>query len=61
MKRARRSAKDETGSASSVLWHDALMALRGINEQAEVSEMFDDRYTGFDHVFGPELERATRG
>ena len=39
-------------------WHQALKALRAINEQAEVSEMFDDRYTRIDHVFGPELERA---
>ena len=59
MKRTRRAATDEDCSARSLhRWHHALMALREINQQAEVSAMFDDRYTGFDHVFGPELERA---
>jgi hypothetical protein len=39
-------------------WHRALEALRLINEQAPVDEMFAGRYTGVDHAIGPELEAA---
>jgi hypothetical protein len=39
-------------------WHRALEALRAVNAQAEVSAMFDDRYTRIDHAIEPELRRA---
>lgn len=41
-------------------WHRALEALRLINEQAPVDEMFGERYTRIDHAIGPELEAAHR-
>ena len=51
-------ARTQTRSARPQRVARRLEALRKINEQAEVSAMFADRYTRFDHVFGPELERA---
>jgi hypothetical protein len=39
-------------------WSDALRALRIINEQLAVEGLFADRYSGFDWVFGAELETA---
>jgi hypothetical protein len=39
-------------------WHRALEALRLVNQQASVDEMFDERYTRIDHAIGPELEAA---
>lgn len=41
-------------------WHRALEALRLVNEQASVDEMFEERYTRIDHAIGPELETAHR-
>ena len=29
-----------------------------IDEQVSVDALFEDRFTGFDHVFGPALEAA---
>lgn len=39
-------------------WSAALRALRHVNEQIPVDELFADRFYRFDHVFGPELETA---
>jgi hypothetical protein len=39
-------------------WSAALRALRHINEQVPVNELFAERFDGFDHVFGPQLETA---
>ena len=39
-------------------WHRALRALREINEQAAVSDMFDDRYTRNRPRVRPGAERA---
>lgn len=53
-----RAALDEMDSPAAQRWHQALRALRTINEQAPVSAMFADPYRHFDHAFGPELEQA---
>tara|TARA_R110000751_G_scaffold307640_1_gene430305 strand:- start:5521 stop:6372 length:852 start_codon:yes stop_codon:yes gene_type:complete len=53
-----RAALDEMDSPAAQRWHKALTALREINAQASVGEMFDDPYRRFDHAFGPELEQA---
>lgn len=39
-------------------WHRALEALRFVNQQAPVDEMFEERYTRIDHAIAPELEAA---
>jgi hypothetical protein len=39
-------------------WAAALRALRMINDQVSVDELFELRFVGFDHVFGPQLEAA---
>jgi hypothetical protein len=39
-------------------WSAALAALRLVNEQVSVDALFEGRFTGFDHVFGPQLEAA---
>lgn len=39
-------------------WHRALEALRLVNQQAPVDDMFAERYFAVDHAIGPELEAA---
>lgn len=39
-------------------WSSALAALRLINEQVSVDELYDLRFVGFDHVVSEELEKA---
>jgi hypothetical protein len=39
-------------------WAAALRALRLINEQVPVDDLFAERFPNFDHVFGPELDLA---
>lgn len=48
----------ELNTPSADSWAAALRALRLINEQAPVDYLFEARFYRFDHVFGPELERA---
>jgi hypothetical protein len=48
----------ELASPPAENWAAALRALRLINEQASVDELFADRFARFDHVFGPALEAA---
>jgi hypothetical protein len=49
---------DEPETPAAKNWSSALKALRAINEQVSVDTLFDERFIGFDQVFGPELERA---
>jgi transposase len=49
---------DELETTAAKNWSSALKALRAINEQVSVDTLFDERFIGFDQVFGPELERA---
>ena len=48
----------ELASPPAQNWSAALRALRLVNEQVPVEELFAARFTGFDHVFGPALEAA---
>jgi hypothetical protein len=48
----------DLNSPSADSWAAALRALRLINEQPPVEYLFEARFHRFDHVFGPELERA---
>lgn len=49
---------DELAGEPARNWSSALRALRHVNEQPPVETLFADRYTAFDWVFGPELEKA---
>jgi hypothetical protein len=49
---------DELETPAAKNWSSALRALRLVNEQVSVDTLFKDRFTGFDEVFGPELEQA---
>jgi hypothetical protein len=39
-------------------WASALRALRHVNEQVSIDEMYRLRFVGFDHVVAVELEKA---
>ena len=39
-------------------WASAPRALRLINDQVPVDDLFAERFPNFDHVFGPELDQA---
>jgi hypothetical protein len=49
---------DELASEPAQNWSAALAALRDINRQVAIDALFAARYSGFDWVFGPELEKA---
>ncbi len=49
---------DELSSDAAQNWSAALKALRAINEQVSVDDLFADRFVGFDQAFAPELEAA---
>lgn len=55
-----RAKLDELETPAAKAWSDALRALRIINEQVSVEALLADRYTGFDWVFGAELEAAVK-
>jgi hypothetical protein len=48
----------ELASPPAKNWSSALRALRHINEQIPVEELFAERYDGFDRALWPELEAA---
>ena len=48
----------ELESPEANAWSSALAALRHINEQVSVNELYDLRFVGFDHVIEVELEKA---
>jgi hypothetical protein len=48
----------ELASPPAQNWASALRALRHVNEQIPVEELFIDRYRGFDGALWPELEAA---
>ena len=48
----------ELESPEANAWAAALKALRHVNEQVSVSELYDLRFVGFDHVVEVELEKA---
>jgi len=55
---AAREQLAELASPEAQAWSAALRALRQINEQLSVEELFDARYMGFDRSFGPALDDA---
>ena len=48
----------ELNTPASNNWHSALQALRVLNEQVSVDELFANRFSRFDHAVGPELDKA---
>jgi len=48
----------ELDSREAQAWSSALRALRHINEQASVDELYELRFVGFDQVVSEELEKA---
>jgi hypothetical protein len=48
----------ELESPEANAWASALRALRHVNEQVSVDELYDLRFVGFDHVVEVELEKA---